>query len=67
MLECRNSRAGGLTLNKLWSLVRQTVRLYDAAQPRLCESYMHKAPVLDATFQDDHTIFTAGLNGAVKR
>ena len=45
----------------------QTVRLYDAAQSRLCESYLHKAPVLDATFQDDHNIFTAGLNGAVKR
>ena len=45
----------------------QLARLYDARQDTLKGSYSHQAPLLDACFQDNSTIFTGGLDCLVKR
>lgn len=45
----------------------QLARLYDARHGTLRGSYSHQAPLLDACFQDNASIFTAGLDSLVKR
>lgn len=47
--------------------VLQLARLYDVRHDSLRGSYSHQAPLLDACFQDNSTIFTAGLDSLVKR
>lgn len=60
----RFSPTSDLLLASAWD---GTVRLYDAAQQKLNGSYLYRSPVLDATFQDDSTIFSVGLDCKVKR
>eukprot|EP00887_Chlorella_sp_A99_P005513 scaffold1.g5513.t1 len=44
-----------------------TVRIYDAAADRLNGTFVHGAPVLDATFEGEGVIYSGGLDGTVKR
>ena len=45
----------------------QTARLYDALRNQTRGSFSQPAPVLDAAFQEDSSVFLGGLDGVVKR
>ena len=45
----------------------QTLRVYDAAANTLQGTFAHGAPVLDATFESDGVVYSAGLDGTIKR
>eukprot|EP00884_Botryococcus_braunii_P002091 jgi/Botrbrau1/11883/Bobra.126_2s0017.1 len=44
-----------------------TVTLFDASNGAMSSSYAAGSPLLDATFQDESAVLTAGLDGHVKR
>ena len=43
------------------------MRLFDAPRNQTKGSFSQQAPVLDAAFQEDSSIFLAGLDGIIKR
>ena len=45
----------------------QGVHLYDALTCAPTAVFSHHTPVLDATFQDDGTVLSAGLDGMIKQ
>ena len=45
----------------------QGVHLYDTSKRESSTVFAHGAPVLDATFQDDTTVISAGLDGLLKQ
>ena len=48
-------------------LALQGVHLFDTQTCATTAVFAHQTPVLDATFQDDGTVLSAGLDGAIKQ
>ncbi|CAL8462261.1 g1792 [Coccomyxa elongata] len=60
----RFSTTSDLLLCSSWD---GSARLYDAPRNHTKGSFSQQAPILDATFQEESSIFLAGLDGIIKR
>ncbi|KXZ45500.1 hypothetical protein GPECTOR_54g242 [Gonium pectorale] len=58
------SQTSDLLLASSWD---KSLHLYDAATRLPRASYSHHAPLLDCCFENDSTVYAAGLDGQVKR
>jgi len=45
----------------------QFVRVHNTSENRLLQRYHHGAPVLDLSLHSNHTVYSAGLDGHIRR